>query len=72
MCLNIVELFSYYNMARVNEIGAVYCGLENLAMYYYEQDMSVRISRVLKVIEYVDIITFTYLNDYFFTNPKRS
>lgn len=33
--LNVVQLFSYYNMNKVNEVGAVYCGLENLAMYYY-------------------------------------
>lgn len=39
MVLNIVELFSYYNISRVNEIGAVYCGLETLAEYYYEANM---------------------------------
>ena len=27
MVINLVELFSYFNMSRINELGAVYVGL---------------------------------------------
>jgi hypothetical protein len=35
MVLNLVELFSYYGMSRVNEMGAMYVGLEELAGFYF-------------------------------------
>lgn len=60
----VIDLFSFFTLSKITELGAVVLGLVTLADSYRENDVEVRFLRIMKAIEIVDNDSAEYIRKY--------
>lgn len=54
IAISVVELFSFFGINKVLDIGATCLGVISLIEYYYEPDLQLKYERLIKIMEIVD------------------
>ena len=62
----LTELFSFYSLKRVVEMGAIYISILDLAEFYYVADLGERFRLILLAVELVDRSTNSIIRSKYF------
>lgn len=61
LALGIVDLFAHYTPSKIQELGSIYVRLSELAEYYFEPDVELRMETLYNACTLVDSETFNMI-----------